>query len=137
MIFWEQLLFYPTISSLLLISGTFSQSTRVPLTIYVGMKNVTDKRFKIASYFGLAGCALLYGLAGFMGYCMYGRAVKSNFLLSLDIHEMNAAIYYILKFCYLISVFIAYPILIFGARSHSRSIYKTFKTLYHEKMRKK
>ena len=94
------------------------------------MKNVTDKRLKIASYFGLTGCALLYGFAGIMGYCMYGREVKSNFLLSLNIHKMNAAIYYILKFCYLISVFIAYPILIFGARSHSRSIYKTIKTIY-------
>ena len=101
--------------------------------IYKGMKNVSDKRFVKASILGLVGCAVLYTFAGTMGYCLYGHDVKSNFLLSLDRKQINEPLYYIMKICFLISVYIAYPIIFFGARNNSRSIYRTIRAKLNER----
>ena len=88
------------------------------------MRNVTDQRMAKASILGLIGCAVLYTFAGLAGYCMFGRDVKSNFLLSISRKNVNQVLYFLLKFCFLVSVFIAYPIILFGARNNGRSLYK-------------
>ena len=51
--------------------------------IYKGMKNVTDRKYALASLAGLAFCVFCYLLVGILGYDYSGSKVEANFLTSL------------------------------------------------------
>ena len=92
---------------------------------YSGLKDSRDEKMTKASIFGIFGCAFFYFLVGNIGYCLFGREVKGNFLLAFDRNKMNDGLYILLNFGFLISVFFSFPVMFFGARNNFIAITKT------------
>lgn len=86
-----------------------------------------------ASLFGLLGCAFFYFLVGSIGYCIYGREVKGNFLLNFDKNDINEGLFIILNFGFLVSVFFSFPVMFFGARNNFIAITKTIVLMCQDK----
>ncbi len=78
-----------------------------------------------ASIFGILGCAFFYFLVGNIGYCLFGKNVQGNFLLAFNRDKVNDALYILLNFGFLVSVFFSFPVMFFGARNNFIAISKT------------
>jgi hypothetical protein len=73
---------------------------------------------------GVGICAFCYLLIGILGYSLVGSTVQGNFLLSIDYESSNKAIYYFINGGFLISVFVAFPIMFFGCRNNFIALIK-------------
>ena len=95
------------------------------LDIYAGLKDSRDEKMTKASIFGILGCAFFYFLVGNIGYCLYGRSVKGNFLLAFKKGSINEGLFILLNFGFLVSVFFSFPVMFFGARNNFIAITKS------------
>jgi len=96
--------------------------------IFKGMKNTNDHKMKMASLAGVSICAFSYLLVGILGYSLIGSKVQGNFLLSVDYATSNKVIYYFINAGFLVSVFVAFPIMFFGCRNNFIALIKLVMT---------
>lgn len=88
------------------------------------MKNVNDSKMRDASIVGICSCSIFYILVGYFGYCLFGNSLRGNFLMAFERKENNDALYLMLNFGFLLSVFFSFPIMFFGARNNFIAIAK-------------
>ena len=92
--------------------------------VYKGMRNVSDRKYLLASLTGLGFCVFAYLLVGILGYDYAGANIEANFLNSLSYHKINAAFFFPINFCFLLSIFFAFPIMFFGCRNNFIALIK-------------
>ena len=92
--------------------------------IYKGMRNVTDKKYALASMAGIAFCISSYLLVGILGFDYAGGDIGANFLNSLSYQKINAGFFFVINICFLLSVFCAFPIMFFGCRNNFIALVK-------------
>lgn len=96
--------------------------------IFKGMKNTNDHKMKMASLAALIICAIAYLVVGILGYLLIGSQIEGNFLLSIDYASSNNVLYYFMNCGFLVSVFMAFPIVFFGTRNNFIALIKLVQT---------
>jgi amino acid permease len=92
--------------------------------LYKGMRNVTDKKYGLASLVGLAFCVFSYLLVGILGYAYAGSAIEANFLRSLLYSKIAPVFFFSINIFFLMSIFFAFPIMFFGCRNNFIALIK-------------
>jgi len=92
--------------------------------IFKGMKNTSDKKMSRAVLLGLLFCLFCYLIVGILGYHYAGNDVKANFLESLYYSKVSHLFYYIINLSFIISLFLAFPIMFFGCRNNFIALIK-------------
>lgn len=92
--------------------------------IFKGMKNVTDKKYKLASMLGISFCVFSYLLIGLLGYDYGGAGIEANFLRNLLYSKIPPVLFFMINFFFLASIFFAFPILFFGCRNNFIALIK-------------
>lgn len=92
--------------------------------IYKGMRNVSDRKYLLASATGLAFCVFSYLLVGILGYDYSGKGIEANFLNSLSYNKIDAAFFFPINLFFLLSIFCAFPIMFFGCRNNFIALIK-------------
>ena len=59
----------------------------------IGMKEAHDKKMSRATLTALTVCSTIYLCVGNMGYCLFGKNIQGNFLLSFSREEINEILY--------------------------------------------
>lgn len=92
--------------------------------IYKGMRDVTDSKISKASLVGSLFCTLSYLLIGILGYQYIGSGIDANFLQSLEYSKLGSGFYFVINLSFIISVYLAFPIMFFAGRNNCISLLK-------------
>ena len=84
----------------------------------IGMKEAHDKKMSRATLTALTVCSTIYLCVGNMGYCLFGKNIQGNFLLSFRREEINEILYLFMNIGFLVSVFFSFPVVFFAARNN-------------------
>lgn len=101
--------------------------------IYLGMKDARDEKMAKASLSGVCACSIFYILVGNMGYCLFGKNIGGNFLLSFHRGSINEGLYLTMYVGFLISVFFSFPVMFFGGRNNFIAIINNILLLVRKK----
>lgn len=97
------------------------------------MKESRDEKMAKASISGVCACSIFYILVGNMGYCLFGKNLGANFLLSFSRENVSEVLYLIMYIGFLISVFFSFPVMFFGGRNNFIAIINNIVLLVRKK----